>query len=126
MNDRPTFDQLALELLLNIAISTAVALAFVLWVHPLAYLVLGVIVACVFLGRRLIRPDTPRWVALAVVPIDTILWPTAVIDDVLHAQAAAHAAAETGEEEASPKSTTANFGETPDKDGPGQESDQAK
>jgi type VI protein secretion system component VasK len=122
MNDSPTFDQLALELLLNIAISTAVALAFVLWVHPLAYLVLGVIVALVFLGRRLTRPDTPRWVALAVVPIDAILWPTAVIDDVLRTQAAA----ETSEDDAPPKSTTANLEETPDKDGPGQESDQAK
>jgi hypothetical protein len=121
MDDSPSFEQLALELVLSIALSTAVALAFIVWIEPFAYVALGFVVALILLRRRLVtRSDLPAWLPLAIVPIDTMLWPTAVVGDVLRARAAAFAAAEAGR--SSP--TTASSNETSTEDGPGSHTDQ--
>gem|GEM_PF-6020586 len=88
MFDPPSAEQLAMQLLLSVALSSVVCLAFVRLGQPLAYLALGLTVALVLLVKRLRRPavaGVPRWAPLAVVALDALLWPTAVVADVLAA-----------------------------------------
>ncbi len=120
MDDSPSFEQLALEFVVSIVLSSAVAIAFVLVLQPLAYVALGFVVALTLLGRRLAtRTDAPAWLSLAIVPIDTMLWPTAVVSDVLRARASAIARANDGQS----NPTTASSKPTKTEDGPGSHTD---
>lgn len=84
----PSAEQLAMQLLLSVALSSIVCLVFVRLEQPLAYVALGLTVALVLLAKRLRRPaieGVPRWAPLTVIALDTLLWPTAVVADVLAA-----------------------------------------
>ncbi|MBN2195861.1 MAG: hypothetical protein JW751_23795 [Polyangiaceae bacterium] len=86
MDDGPSAEGLALQLLVSVAVSSVVCLVFVYLKQPVAYVALGLTVALVLLAKRLRRPaldGVPRWAPLAVLPFDTLLWPTAVVADVL-------------------------------------------
>jgi len=121
MDDSPTIEQLAMELVLSLALSSVVALAFVHWARPVAYVALGFVVALVLLSRRLaLRSRSPAWFSIALVPIDTLFWPTAILGDVLRA----HALARTAEQARQSKPTTASSTDTDTKNGPGSHTDQ--
>ena len=75
-----------MQLLLSVALSSVVCLGFVHFRQPGAYIAMGLTVALVLLAKRMWRPSgqgVPRWAPLAVLPLDTLLWPTAVVADVL-------------------------------------------